>query len=72
MYMASLTPLVNQLGSRSNICVSSSLMWWLGLSLLICFDTSEEEELGLLCSAKRALSACLLISQYGEVCQQVN
>ena len=43
MYMASLTPLVSQLGSRSNICVSSSLMLWLGLSLLICFDTSEEE-----------------------------
>ena len=30
--MASQSALVNQLGSRSNICVSSSLMSWLGLS----------------------------------------
>ena len=48
MYIASLTPLSNHLCFTNNIVVFSNVMVWLGLSVCICFKTSDVVELCIL------------------------
>ena len=54
MCIASFTPLSNHLCSTSSIFVFSNMMVWSGLSVCMCFETSDVVELGLLCSPNLA------------------
>ena len=56
MCIASFTPLSNHLCSTSSIFVFSNMMVWSGLSVCMCFETSDVVELGLLCSPNLAFS----------------
>ena len=54
--IASFTPLSNHWCSTSSILVFSNMMVWSGLSVCMCFETSDVVELGLLCSPNLAFS----------------
>ena len=54
--IASFTPLSNHLCSTSSILVFSNMMVWSGLSVCMCFETSDVVELGLLRSPNLAFS----------------
>ena len=56
MCIASFTPLSNHLCSTASIFVFSNVMVWSGLSVCMCFETSDVVELGLLCSPNLAFS----------------
>ena len=50
------SPLSNHLCSTFSILVFSNMMVWSGLSVCMCFETSDVVELGLLCSPNLAFS----------------
>ena len=64
MCIASFTPLSNHLCSTASIFVFSNVMVWSGLSVCMCFETSDVVELSLLCSPNLAFSECSVSPTY--------
>ena len=62
MCITSFTPLSNHLCSTDSILVFSNVIVWLGLSVCMCFETSDVVELGLQCSPNLAVSERSVIS----------
>ena len=64
MCIASLTPFSNRLCSTASIFIFSNVMVWSGVSVCMCFETSDVVELGLLCSPNLAFSERSVLPTY--------